>query len=80
MVTLLNGDRLTGEILNLNRGRLELKTDDAGTINIEWDKIASVWKDFFLSLNVYDTSDSEPPQPDSSRNDLGVSFSIGWSY
>jgi translation initiation factor IF-1 len=42
VVTLLNGDRMTGEILNLNRGRLELKTDDAGTINIEWDKIASV--------------------------------------
>lgn len=41
-VTLLNGDRFTGEILALDRGRLELKTDDAGTIDIEWDKVASV--------------------------------------
>jgi hypothetical protein len=41
-VTLLNGDRITGEILSLNRGRLELKTDDAGTIDVEWDKIAGI--------------------------------------
>lgn len=39
-----------------------------------------VWKDFYLSLNVYDSFDSAPPQPDSARNDVGVSFSIGWSY
>jgi Protein of unknown function, DUF481 len=42
VITLLNGDRITGEIADLERGRLELKTDDAGTLNIEWDKIASV--------------------------------------
>jgi Protein of unknown function, DUF481 len=42
VVTLLNGDRFTGEITDLNRGRLELKTDDAGTIEIEWDKIARI--------------------------------------
>jgi hypothetical protein len=39
-----------------------------------------LWKDFFVSLTVYDTFDSAPPQPESARNDLGVSFSIGWSY
>ena len=42
VVTLLNGDRFTGEIKDLNRGRLELKTDDAGTIEIEWDKVATL--------------------------------------
>jgi hypothetical protein len=42
VIVLLNGDRITGEITDLNRGRLELKTDDAGTIDIEWDKVASV--------------------------------------
>ncbi len=42
VVTLLNGDRITGEILRLDRGRLEVKTDDAGTIDFEWDKIARV--------------------------------------
>jgi hypothetical protein len=42
VVTLGNGDRITGEIINLERGRLEFKTDDAGTLYLEWDKLASV--------------------------------------
>ena len=42
VVTLASGDKFTGEIMELDRGRLELKTDDAGTIVIEWDKIARV--------------------------------------
>ena len=42
VVRLANGDRVTGEITTLERGRLELKTDDAGTIAFEWDNIASV--------------------------------------
>ena len=42
VVRLSNGDHVTGEIMNLERGRLELKTDDAGTIEFEWDNIAGV--------------------------------------
>jgi hypothetical protein len=42
VITLRNGDRITGEIMELDRGRLELKTDDAGTIDIEWDKITRI--------------------------------------
>ncbi|HEX5069952.1 MAG TPA: DUF481 domain-containing protein [Vicinamibacterales bacterium] len=42
VVTLGNGDRITGEITSLSRGRLALKTDDAGTINFEWDKVRRV--------------------------------------
>ena len=42
MVTLANGDRNTGEIVELDRGRLKFETDDAGTIMFEWDKIATV--------------------------------------
>ena len=42
VVTLANGDRITGEIVNLERGRLELKTDDAGTLYLEWDKLVSL--------------------------------------
>ena len=42
IVTLPNGDRITGEIVRLERGRLEFKTDDAGTLYLEWDKISSV--------------------------------------
>lgn len=42
IVVLKNGDRFTGEVKSLSFGQLELSTDDAGTIYIEWDKIASV--------------------------------------
>jgi len=42
VLVLNNGDRITGEILNLSRGRVELKTDHSGTIEVEWDKVVSV--------------------------------------
>jgi len=42
VVTLRNGDHITGEISSLSRGRLALETDDAGTIEIEWDKVRRV--------------------------------------
>jgi Protein of unknown function, DUF481 len=42
VVTLANGDRITGEVVQLDRGRLEFKTDDAGTLYLEWDKLVSV--------------------------------------
>ena len=37
-------------------------------------------KDFTVSLNVYDTFDSEPPNPEFDRNDVGVVLSVGWTY
>jgi Protein of unknown function, DUF481 len=39
-----------------------------------------LWKDLFVSLNVYNTFDSRPPNPDADRNDVGVVTSIGWTY
>jgi len=42
IIILRNGDKITGEIVELDRGRLELKTDDAGTLEIEWEAIASI--------------------------------------
>jgi Protein of unknown function, DUF481 len=42
VVTLANGDHITGEIKQLERGRLEFSTDDAGTLYLEWDKLVSV--------------------------------------
>jgi hypothetical protein len=42
VVTLANGDRITGEVVRLDRGRLEFKTDDAGTLYLEWDKLVSL--------------------------------------
>jgi hypothetical protein len=41
VVTLANGDRITGEVDRLERGRLKFDTDDAGTLYLEWDNIMS---------------------------------------
>jgi len=41
----VNGDRLTGEIKSLERGRLRFNTDATGTISIEWDDVASLKTD-----------------------------------
>ena len=42
VVVLKNGDRITGEVEQLDRGRLTFKTDDMGTVQIEWDNVQSV--------------------------------------
>jgi len=42
IVMFKNGDKLTGELISLKRGRLNLNTQATGTIGIEWDKIAGV--------------------------------------
>ena len=42
VVVLKNGDHLTGEVDQLDRGRLTFKTDDMGTVEIEWDNVRSV--------------------------------------
>jgi putative salt-induced outer membrane protein YdiY len=42
VVVMRNGDTITGEIDVLERGRLRFKTDDMGTLDIEWDKVRHV--------------------------------------
>jgi len=46
IVLLKNGDRLTGEIKGVAQEALELATDAAGTIKIEWTHIASITSTF----------------------------------
>lgn len=41
-IVLRNGDRFTGEVVQMRQGKLQVKTDDMGTLSIEWDKIASI--------------------------------------
>ena len=49
VITLANGDHVTGEIKGLDRGRVEYSTDDIGTIYFEWDKIVSI-----VSINQFE--------------------------
>ncbi len=54
VITLYNGDRLTGEIISLLSGRLVLNTDAMGNVSIEWKEIASVESNFNYELRIED--------------------------
>jgi hypothetical protein len=43
IVLLKNGDRVTGEVKNLERGKLTLSTDSMGTVYIEWAEIKEIF-------------------------------------
>lgn len=42
VVTMLNGDRLSGELKSLERGKLRFDSSATGTIPIEWDEVATL--------------------------------------
>jgi len=42
VITLVNGDRITGEVRQLALGKVTVKTDAIGTISIEWDKVKTL--------------------------------------
>ena len=54
VLVLLNGDHLTGEIKELTYGQLKFKTDDMGTVYIEWEKIASITSTQVLQVEMAD--------------------------
>jgi len=54
VVVLVNGDHVTGEVKELTQGKLTFKTDNAGTLYIEWDKIVSLESRQRLQLELSD--------------------------
>ena len=54
VVVLRNGDRITGEVVELTYGQLKYKTDDMGTLYIEWDKIRSLSTTQVLQVELAD--------------------------
>ncbi len=54
IITLDNGDKLTGEIKKLERGLLTVKTDAMGTISIEWPHVASIQTRQYLEVEQTD--------------------------
>jgi hypothetical protein len=50
VVILANGDRITCEIKELTRDKLKVKTDSAGTIEIEWEDIVSIKSDYYFRV------------------------------
>ena len=54
VIYVVNGDRITGEIVSLEYGQLSVKTDSLGTINIEWPDVRSVQsKQKFILEDLY---------------------------
>ena len=45
-----NGDRLTGEVRSMSRGRLNFNTDATGTIAIEWDKVRTIISNQYIQV------------------------------
>ncbi len=50
VVILKNGDRVTGEIKSLDRGKMNLSTDHMGTIQIEWAEVAQVTSQWIFEV------------------------------
>jgi hypothetical protein len=54
VVTLKNGDKITGEVKYLKVGILTFKTDNMETVSIQWDKIKSIETKNFFEVEVAD--------------------------
>lgn len=54
LITLYNGDRLTGEIVSLVGGILELSTDSMGRVKIEWPEISRIESKYHYELRLSD--------------------------
>ncbi len=52
VVVLRTGSRVIGEIRSMTKSRLELKTDDMGTLQIEWDNVAQVTAPEFFEVEL----------------------------
>jgi len=50
VVKLYNGDRITGEIKSLSNGVLKYSTDSLGTVNIEWQDVASLESKYYYEV------------------------------
>ncbi len=64
IIVLRNGNQITGEIEELSFGQLEFKTDDMGTVYIEWDKIVSLKTTQLLQVKLADGGRFVGPAPE----------------
>ena len=51
-VVMVNGDRITGQIMGMSRGKLDYKTDDIGRISIEWLKVVQVTSTYAFEVRL----------------------------
>ena len=70
VVYLHNGDRITGEVKSLFRGKLEFKTDHMGTLFIEWDDIREIISGTGQSVELTNGQRFYGPLEKSENNDM----------
>jgi len=68
VVVLDNGDHLTGEVLQLESGQLQFKTDHAGTLYIDWTHIVSLTTSQKLNIELADGRRIYGPAPEAASN------------
>ena len=54
VITLLNTDRITGDLKSMRSGLIQLSTDNMRTIYIEWDKVKEIQTDKFYQIELDD--------------------------
>ena len=59
VVHLKNGDRITCEIKNLDKGLLEVSTDPAGKLSIHWGDVASLESPIVFVLGTHRMCEAE---------------------
>ena len=50
VIILKNGDRITGEIKKMERGRLSLSTDSMRTVSIEWEDVERITSQYYFEI------------------------------
>lgn len=70
IVVLNNGDKVTGEVKGLLRGKLEFSTDSMGTIYIEWADIQTIISDTGQSVELVEGQRFFGPLGKSAENDM----------
>ena len=50
VVVLRNGTRVVGEVKSMSKSRIELGTDDMGTLKIEWDNVKELTAPEFFEV------------------------------
>lgn len=71
IVTLLNGDKITGEVKYLRVGILTFKTDNMETVSIQWNKIQSIETQNYFEIEVADGRVRGAPAGRAVRGDVG---------
>ena len=54
ILTLVNGDKFTGEVKKLEFGKLTFSTDHMGTLSIKWDKIIGLTSNAYYEVELFD--------------------------